>query len=60
MKNILMYISEKMLLRKRGMIESVGAILKSSCNIDPSDPYCIILSWKAAYTLVKQLTQKPF
>jgi hypothetical protein len=36
MKNILMDMTDKLLLRKRGMIESVGAILKEDCNIEHS------------------------
>jgi hypothetical protein len=36
MKNILMDLQDKLLLRKRGVIESVGAILKEGCNIEHS------------------------
>ncbi len=36
MRNTLMDISDKLLLRKRGLIESVGSILKSTCNIEHS------------------------
>ncbi len=59
MKNILMDISDKMLLKKRGMIESVGAILKSSCNIEHSryrSPIALLLnvcSGLMAYTFRK-------
>ena len=36
MKNILMSIEDKLLLKKRGVIESVGAILKENLNIEHS------------------------
>ncbi len=36
MRNILMDVSGKLLLKKRRIIESVGSILKSTCNIEHS------------------------
>ncbi len=36
MRNSLIDISDKLLLRKRGIIESVGSILKNTCNIEHS------------------------
>lgn len=36
MKNKLMLIEDKLLLRKRGVIESVGNILKNTFNIEHS------------------------
>lgn len=36
MKNKLMSLSDKLLLRKRGIIESVGNILKGSLSLEPS------------------------
>lgn len=47
MKNILMNLSDKFLLRKRGIIESVGAILKENCNIEHSryrNPITLVLN----------------
>jgi hypothetical protein len=36
MKNILMHLSDKLCLKKRGIVESVGAVLKEDCNIEHS------------------------
>jgi len=36
MKNILMDISDKLMLKKRGLVESVGAIFKEDCNMEHS------------------------
>lgn len=36
MKNILMDMTDKLLLRKRGVVESVGAIFKEDCNMEHS------------------------
>ena len=36
MKNILMDMSDKLLLKKRGVVESVGAIFKENCNMEHS------------------------
>jgi hypothetical protein len=36
MKNKLMDVRDKMMLKKRGVIESVGAVLKEDCNIEHS------------------------
>ena len=36
MKNRLMFIIDKILLRKRGLVESVNAVLKEECNIEHS------------------------
>jgi hypothetical protein len=36
MKNKLMSIEDKLLLKKRGVVESVGSILKESLNLEHS------------------------
>lgn len=53
MKNRLMLLHEKMLLKKRGMIESVIDILKSVCNIEHtrhhSPPNMIVNTYAALF-----------
>lgn len=47
MKNILMDMSDKLFLKGRGIIESVGNILKNSCNIEHSryrNPLTLLLN----------------
>jgi len=62
MKNKLVLLHEKMLLKKRGMIESVIDILKSVCNIEHSrhrSPLNMIVNTYAALCAYSTLERKP-
>jgi Transposase DDE domain len=61
-KNKLVLLQEKMLLKKRGMIESVIDILKSVCNIEHSrhrSPLNMIVNTYAALCAYSTLERKP-
>jgi Transposase DDE domain len=62
MKNKLVLLQEKMLLKKRGMIESVIDILKSVCNIEHTrhrSPLNMIVNTYAALCAYSTLERKP-
>jgi len=62
MKNKLVLLHEKMLLKKRGMIESVIDILKSVCNIEHTrhrSPLNMIVNTYAALCAYATLERKP-
>jgi hypothetical protein len=62
MKNKLVILREKMLLKKRGMIESVTDILKSVCNIEHSrhrSPLNMLVNTYAALCAYSTLERKP-
>lgn len=62
MKNKLMLLQEKMLLKKRGMIEAVIDILKSVCNIEHTrhrSPLNMIVNTYAALCAYSTLERKP-
>lgn len=53
MKNKLMSITDKFMLKKRGLIESVGAVLKEDLNIEHSryrSPISLIVNILSALT----------
>jgi hypothetical protein len=62
MKNKLLLLQEKMLLKKRGMIESVIDILKSVCNIEHTrhrSPLNMIVNTYAALCAYSTFERKP-
>lgn len=62
MKNKLLLLQEKMLLKKRGMIESVIDILKSVCNIEHTrhrSPLNMIVNTYAALCAYSTFDRKP-
>jgi hypothetical protein len=62
MKNKLVLLHEKRLLKKRGMIESVIDILKSVCNIEHTrhrSPLNMIVNTYAALCAYSTLERKP-
>jgi hypothetical protein len=62
MKNKLVLLHEKMLLKKRGMIESVMDILKSVCNIEHTrhrSPLNMLVNTYAAMCAYSTLERKP-
>jgi hypothetical protein len=62
MKNKLVLLHEKMLLKKRGMIESVIDILKSVCNIEHTrhrSPLNMMVNTYAALCAYSTLERKP-
>jgi len=62
MKNKLVLLHEKMLLKKRGMIESVIDILKSVCNIEHTrhrSPLNMLVNTYAALCAYSTLERKP-
>ena len=58
MKNRLMHTNDKLMLKKRGVIESVIGILKNICNIEhsrhrsPANAFVSILAGLAAYSFL--------
>lgn len=62
MKNKLMHLEEKLLLKKRGMIESVIDILKTVCNLEHTrhrSPLNMIVNTYAALCAYDTLDRKP-
>ena len=61
MKNKLMNFTQKLLLKKRGIIESIHDILKSVCDIEhtrhrsPINAVLIIFTGICAYTFLERL-----
>lgn len=62
MKNVLMRMEHKLLLMKRGVIESVNDILKTVCDVDHSrhrSPVNMLVNTYAALIAYSTLDRKP-